>query len=406
MTTLDEARSVTFDGRIDIGAGLSDGLDELRPWPRRSAIVLSDRPAPGVLRTLRTMGFGSSIASLEDADRVAGLTAPFAFMIVDSSVFDENSYGIASGRVGPDAAVALIRRLHEYAPSSRMLLTAGRDGRTADVMVRALRAGISDVLDPDDDAELERALVGGLSAMGVHRERVLAVGAHPDDVEIGCAGTLLDHRRRGDRITILTLSRGAVGGDRERRLDEAVNVAESIGAQLIFGDLPDTLVSDGIDTIKLIEEVVRAVDPTVVYTHSGHDNHQDHRAVSVATASATRQVRRLYAYQSPSATNEYRPTRFVPIDHVLQRKVQVLMMFDSQNGRTYLEPELVVAGSRYWARHLAANARYAEPFEVIRSVGDLRQSAGPRAVASALPEFGLPAYEPNHVFRPRSVSLA
>ena len=149
---------------------------------------------------------------------------------------------------------------------------------------------------------------------------------------------------------------------------------------------------------------MQLIQPTVVYVHSQHDNHQDHRAVSRATASATRQVRRVYGYQSPSATNEYRPTKFVPVDHVLQRKVQVLMMFDSQNGRSYLEPELVVAGSRYWARHLGASARYAEPFEVIRSVGDLRQSATVNVpLTDGRLAFGLPTYETGAGFRPRVV---
>ena len=220
-------------------------------------------------------------------------------------------------------------------------------------------------------------------------------------MEIGCGGTLFDHQLRGDRISILTLSRGAVGGDQLERVQESTNTAEAVGAQLLFGDLPDTRIDDGVATIRLIEEVVRALDPTVVYVHSKHDNHQDHRAVSTASASATRGVRRVFAYQSPSATNEFRPTQFVPIDGVLRRKVEVLLMFGSQHGRSYLEPELVVAGSRYWARHLGSSARYAEPFEVIRSVGDLRQSstapavyaetlAGPSGAVTVLPS--LPGY--------------
>jgi LmbE family N-acetylglucosaminyl deacetylase len=143
----------------------------------------------------------------------------------------------------------------------------------------------------------------------------------------------------------------------------------------------------------MIETAVSAVDPTVIYVHSLHDNHQDHRAVAMATASATRGVRRIFAFQSPSATNDFKPTQFVPIDSVLQRKVQVLRMFASQKDRNYLDPELVVAGAKYWARHLGADARYAEPFEVIRSMGDLRQHAGiPTLVSDAQLGFALPSY--------------
>jgi len=112
----------------------------------------------------------------------------------------------------------------------------------------------------------------------------------------------------------------------------------------------------------------------VVYTHSRNDSHQDHRAVAVAAVSATRGVRRVFAFQSPSATNDFRPTQFVPIDAVVQRKAHALSLFASQTGRSYLEPDFILSAARYWARQLGASARYAEPFEVIRSMGDLRQN--------------------------------
>jgi LmbE family N-acetylglucosaminyl deacetylase len=375
--------------------GLAAGLEEFRPWPRRTALVVGQRPDPQVIASLHKLGFSTAVTDVDGFDRVAALATPFTFALLAVDFFDS------------DAAIARAHRLQQYAPSAALVLVARDAERESGTLVRALKAGVTEVVDPADPGALEAVLVEALRQMGRHRERVLAIGAHPDDVEIGCAGTLLDHRLRGDRISILTLSRGAVGGDSAHRLDEATSTAEAIGAQLIFGDLPDTLIDDGIATIALIESVVKAIDPTVVYVHSGHDNHQDHRAVSTAATSATRGVRRVFAYQSPSANNEYRPTQFVAIDGVLQRKVQVLMMFDSQNGRSYLEPEMVVAGSRYWARHLAANARYAEPFEVIRSVGDLRQSAGvTTSFGASQPEFGLPAYEPFGTFDPRSVTSA
>ncbi|WP_375504564.1 PIG-L deacetylase family protein [uncultured Jatrophihabitans sp.] len=367
-------------------------LEEMRGWPRRTALLVGDRPQPKLVNALHALGFSTAVAPLINLERVAALASPFTFCMMSPEVLDG------------DSVVERLVALRRYSPSARFLLDAPVDERAPEVLVRAMRAGVVDVIDGTDAGAVENALAAGLSALGLHRERVLAVGAHPDDVEIGCAGTLLDHRLRGDRVSILTLSRGSVGGDQFERLREADTAAEAIGAQLIFGDLPDTCIDEGVSTIRLIEEVVRLLQPTVVYVHSQHDNHQDHRAVSRATASATRQVRRVYGYQSPSATNEYRPTKFLPVDHVLQRKVQVLKMFTSQNGRSYLEPELVVAGSRYWARHLGANARYAEPFEVIRSVGDLRQSStADSPITGGQLAFGLPAYDAGAGFRPRIV---
>ncbi|WP_151526482.1 PIG-L deacetylase family protein [Serinicoccus kebangsaanensis] len=285
----------------------------------------------------------------------------------------------------------LVGDLRSVVPGLSVILLAPTDQLDPALLVRALRVGVADVVDPADVITLsscvERFLLESQSAA----ERVLAVGAHPDDVEIGCAGALLDHRRRGDDIVILTLSRGAVGGNQQARMVEAEAAAARIGARLLLGDLPDTRIDPGIDTIRLIEAVVRTVDPTVVYVHSRHDNHQDHRAVNTAVLSAVRQVPRVYAYQSPSSSNDFFPTRYVPVDAVIAQKVEVLALFESQGERAYMEPEAVVASARYWARGLAPRARYAEPFEVIRSFTPARSegsghgSAGAAASVSPLP---------------------
>jgi LmbE family N-acetylglucosaminyl deacetylase len=260
--------------------------------------------------------------------------------------------------------VQTIRQLSPYAPVT-LLAKSGGAGDSA--LVQAMRAGASDVVDPANPVAVAELVRSQLRIAGKPRERVLAIGAHPDDIEIGAAGALLNHRRKGDRITFLTLSRGGVGGHTTTRSGESIAAARAIGAQLLMADLSDTRIDDGIDTIRLIESVVEALDPTIVYVHSRHDNHQDHRSVHIATVSATRGVPQLYGYQSPSATNDFTPTKFIPIDDVIVQKVDVLALFDSQRDRSYLEPDLVVAGARYWARQLAPRSRYAEPFEVIRA---------------------------------------
>lgn len=93
-------------------------------------------------------------------------------------------------------------------------------------------------------------------------------------------------------------------------------------------------------------------------------------------------------YQSPSATGDFRPTRFVPIDGLIPEKLALLESFQSQSDRTYLEPELVTANARYWTRNLAPRVRYAEPFEVMRQLGEIFPSSGKRNanVLAAVPE--------------------
>ncbi|HEY5788484.1 MAG TPA: PIG-L deacetylase family protein [Microlunatus sp.] len=335
--------------------GVPDGVMEVRPWPPRTALLIAEEPYPTAVDALRRVGFSTvRVEAPASADRIAELD-PFTYVLIGPEVL---------GRPG---CLDLLDALRSLSPVARFLLLSDGDVDPP-ILLAAIRAGVQEVVDPLDQITLLTTLRVQLERSGRTRERVLAVGAHPDDVEIGCAGTLLEHRRQGDRISVLTLSRGAVGGDSADRTDEAADAATLLGAQLLLADLPDTRVSAGIQTITIIEDVVEALDPTIVYVHSAHDIHQDHRAVHAATTSAARTVPTVMAYQSPSADNGFVPTAFVPIDRVVDRKVDVLACHVSQAGRSYLDPETVVSTARYWGRRIATHARFAEPFEVLHSI--------------------------------------
>jgi LmbE family N-acetylglucosaminyl deacetylase/CheY-like chemotaxis protein len=217
-------------------------------------------------------------------------------------------------------------------------------------------------------AEFRRA-----KAASPPKEVVLAIGAHPDDVEIGVGGLLAAHRAAGDPVTILTLSRGARGGEADNRQHESLAAAELLGARLFLEDLTDTQISSSDPTVSIIERVVLETNPTVVYTHSNHDRHQDHRAVHDATIVATRNVRTVACYQSPSATVDYRPNRFVSIDGFTDAKLALIASFASQTDiRSYLEPDFVLATARYWSRYGGGNS--CEPLEIVRESADVSVS--------------------------------
>lgn len=246
---------------------------------------------------------------------------------------------------------------------------------SVDYAVSALRAQADEFLTkPLDNARLVESvlrLVEEARRREASRPKnvVLAIGAHPDDVEIGVGGLLAAHAEANDDITILTLSRGARGGDADSRQNESLAAAELLGARLFVKDLIDTEISGGGATIRLIEEVVREISPTIVYTHSQNDRHQDHRAVSEATIAATRRVGTVACYQSPSSTIDFRPTRFVRIDQYLPQKLRLLECFRSQTAsRDYLEPTFVSATARYWSRFGGGLA--VEPLEVVRETAE------------------------------------
>jgi LmbE family N-acetylglucosaminyl deacetylase len=204
----------------------------------------------------------------------------------------------------------------------------------------------------------------------VSRNIVLAIGAHPDDVEIGVGGLLAAHRAAGDTVAILTLSRGSRGGEADGRQHESLASAEMLGARLFLEDLPDTAISNADPTVGIIERVVAEVQPTIVYTHSEHDRHQDHRAVHSAALVATRRVKTVACFQSPSATVDFRPNRFASIDGFTEKKLQLLDCFASQAGiRDYLEPDFVLATARYWSRY--GSGKNCEPLEIVREASDV-----------------------------------
>jgi LmbE family N-acetylglucosaminyl deacetylase/CheY-like chemotaxis protein len=203
------------------------------------------------------------------------------------------------------------------------------------------------------------------------REYVLAVGAHPDDVELGVGGILAAHRDAGDTVVILTMSRGAKGGLPDDRQSESLRAAELLGARLFLEDLVDTEITSTGPTIAIIERVIKQVNPSIVYTHSIHDRHQDHRAVHEAVLVAARSVDTVACFQSPSSTVDFRPSRFVSIDGYTEKKIELLQCFQSQaNIRKYLEPDFVLATARYWSR-FSSSSDNCEPLEIIRDADDL-----------------------------------
>jgi LmbE family N-acetylglucosaminyl deacetylase len=229
-----------------------------------------------------------------------------------------------------------------------------------------MRAGVTEVVDPADDVRFAEVITAQLQIAGTNRERVLAIGAHPDDIEIGCAGALFNHRRRGDRVSMLTLGSGRDKGV-EAGSWESLMAARLIGGQLLAGDLSMRDLGDLVLTSRMIDGVVAALDPTVVYVHSRNDDNHDHRAVHEATMRAVRAVPQVYAYQTPSSTPAFDPTKLVPIDDVVTAKADMLRLLLDKEGRADINPDRVVETARHWARQLPARTRYAEPFEIIRA---------------------------------------
>jgi LmbE family N-acetylglucosaminyl deacetylase len=172
--------------------------------------------------------------------------------------------------------------------------------------------------------------------------KILAVGAHPDDIELGCAGTLALHKRKGHQVYLLVLTRGEASGDPTIRENECKLAAATIGVdKLFFGNLRDTRITDGIETITTIEEVIATVAPNMVLSHTSKDTHQDHRNTSLASLSAARDVGNVLLYECPAALrgmqgNAFTPQVFVDVAPVMDLKLKAVAAFDSQASKPYM----------------------------------------------------------------------
>lgn len=162
--------------------------------------------------------------------------------------------------------------------------------------------------------------------------RVLAIGAHPDDVELGCGGALLRHAARGDAVHVLVMTLGELGdgGHGVRRVEQE-RAMEALGGEgLHWGGFPDGAVPPDRRAIGLVEDVLAAVRPEVVYAHGPWDTHQDHRATSAAVLSCSRRVPKVLLYETLTTTRAFSPTHYVDVGDVLEGKIALLGCHASQ----------------------------------------------------------------------------
>lgn len=196
--------------------------------------------------------------------------------------------------------------------------------------------------------------------------RVLAIGAHPDDLELGCGGTIAKLADSGHEVRGLVMSQGESGGSRAARPCEAVNGGRYVGAAgvqvLAFTDTE--LADQEADLAVAIEAAIRRFNPDILLTHSANDQHQDHRAVHRATLRAARQHSSILCYESPSATSAFQPSVFVDISDYVEVKTAAVRAHADQRAKPYMAPERVRGLAVF--RGAQARTGRAEGYEPVR----------------------------------------
>jgi LmbE family N-acetylglucosaminyl deacetylase len=129
---------------------------------------------------------------------------------------------------------------------------------------------------------------------------ILAIGAHPDDIELGCGGLLIKAVRNGHSVYLYNITQGEKAGDPQQRIGELRSTARYIRAKALYIDrFPDTQLSLTSDLINHIESCVTLCKPDLLITHPMTDTHHDHRVVAEASIEAGRNVSNILSYEMP-----------------------------------------------------------------------------------------------------------
>lgn len=228
---------------------------------------------------------------------------------------------------------------------------------------------------------------------------ILAIGVHPDDIEISCSGTLLHYIDQKKKVGILDLTKGELGtrGNARLRTDEAMKAAESMGAFVrVQLDLADGFFEIIKDSIIPIMEVIRKYQPEIVFANSNSDRHPDHGRAGKLISNACYYSGLLkietFDPNSGQLQEPWRPQMVVhyiqdyylqpdfvfDITPYIEKKIELIKAFGSQfYDPDSIEPESPISGKDFFefirsrARNFGRPAGYtfAEGFQVNRVFG-------------------------------------
>ena len=212
---------------------------------------------------------------------------------------------------------------------------------------------------------------------------ILAIGAHPDDLEFGCFGTLKKHSDNGDNITLVVMTKSDVKDaytqevtrDANISLREAIAAAKELNSpELVMGPFQDTQIPFDYESVMFLEYVIKKRNIDTIYTHWGGDTHQDHINTLSATMAAARLVKNVLCYEQvplPRITTVYPVANYyVDITDMMDYKLHGCEAHKSQidkfnkHGFDMLDNVLTLAKFR----GNQCGVKYAEAFNILKMV--------------------------------------
>ena len=209
----------------------------------------------------------------------------------------------------------------------------------------------------------------GLTPAGAGRRdgySILALGAHADDIEIGCGGTILHLIERGLVATATWVVFSGAGQRNGEAQASAAAFLEGVKERsvAVHGFRDGFLPYSGAAIKDSFEQLKREVAPDLVVTHRGDDAHQDHRLISELTWNTFRN-HLILEYEIPKYDGDLgRPNLFVPLeDPTYRRRIELLQKhFPSQHDKAWFTEDTFLAIMRLRGMESNAPSRYAEGF--------------------------------------------
>ena len=208
--------------------------------------------------------------------------------------------------------------------------------------------------------------------------KIMAIGAHLDDIEIACGGTLAKALKAGHEVRVLIMSKsgypnkdGIVQRSDEQAVQEGIEALHTLGiSEIEILDFPTKDIPFRSDVVNAIDVHMAAFNPDIIFTHHPFDTHQAHEGVAKASIAAARRKNTVFFYEpiTPSGRSyvPFKPSLYVDIESTLCMKIASLKCHKSEYNKFGAEDWIEGVRCRCGFRGYEIGKKYAEAFEVLR----------------------------------------
>ncbi|GAB4115607.1 MAG: bacillithiol biosynthesis deacetylase BshB1 [Candidatus Caldatribacteriota bacterium] len=216
---------------------------------------------------------------------------------------------------------------------------------------------------------------------------ILAVGPHPDDVELGMGGSILKFTEEGHRVIIVDLTDGepTPKGNPETRKRESIKASRILGIEeRITLEYPNRYLQDEIEAREELAEIIRRIQPDILFAPYWLDAHPDHIATSkicdaarfygrlekIELTGKPIYVKKVFYYLSSHLKKDIQPSFLIDISRFIEMKIELIGCYESQFGPAPEDHQLVegiLNSNRYWGGLIGVE--FAEPFISREEIG-------------------------------------